>query len=234
MKIRIPLTMVVALLALSLAGDVFPPPGAAAMPSPLAVITLPAPMTAGCTSVETAMQLRRSARDYRPETLRLTDLGQLLWACQGVTNERGNRTAPSAGATYPLEIYLVAGTVEALESGIYHYDPQSHSLELLMTGDIVPALAQAAGGQPAVSRAAAVIVITAVYERTTAVYGSRGRQFVHIEVGAAAQNVSLQAVAFGLGTVYIGSFTDRDVQTVLRLPADRMPLLLLPIGKQKE
>lgn len=234
MKIRTPLTIAVALLALSLAGDVFPPPGAAAMPAPLAVITLPPPMTAGCTSVETAMQLRRSVRDYRPEILRLTGLGQLLWACQGVTNERGNRTAPSAGATYPLEIYLVAGTVEALESGIYHYDPQNHSLELLQTGNYLPALTQAAVGQPAVSRAAAVMVITGVYERTTAVYGSRGRQFVHIEVGAAAQNVSLQAVALGLGTVYIGSFDDARVQSVLSLPTDRTPLLLLPIGRQKE
>jgi SagB-type dehydrogenase family enzyme len=171
------------------------------------------------TAVERALQERRSIRQYQNEALTLAELSQLLWAAQGITHPSGLRTTPSAGALYPLEVYVVVGNVAELTAGLYRYRPQTHDLILIAAGDKRPAISQAALDQDAVQEAAAVLVLAAVYERTTVKYNERGIRYVYMEVGAAAQNVYLQAVSLKLGTVYIGAFHDEQVKQVLNLRA---------------
>ena len=184
-------------------------------------------------SVEEALEQRRSIREFSREGLALEDVSQLLWAAQGITSRRGYRSAPSAGGLYPLEIYVVAGEVEGVSPGVYRYRPEKHDLVLVTTGDLRKPLASAALGQNWVRQAPAVLVITGVYDRTMAKYGQRGRRYVHMEVGHAAQNVYLQATVRGLGTVMVGAFVDEEVQKVLNLPADHEPLGLMPIGHRR-
>ena len=169
-------------------------------------------------------------RTYGDEPVTLADIGQLLWAAQGITDPEGYRTTPSAGALYPLELYVVAGQVEFLPAGIYRYVAQTHELAHVATGDWRASLSADALGQEFVCNGAAVLVITAVYARTTEQYGERGICYVDMEAGAATQNVSLQAAARGLGTVFIGAFDDEQVKQRLRLREDEQPLCLMPVG----
>jgi SagB-type dehydrogenase family enzyme len=195
-------------------------------------IPLPEVTISGKQFLQQLLQQRRSVRHFQDVSISLSDIGQLLWAAQGITNPRGFRTAPSAGALYPLELYVVAGQVKNLSSGIYHYDPNNHRLIKVASGDRRKKLAQAAYWQASVSDAATVVVFAAVYERTTFKYGERGVRYVHIEIGHAAQNLSLQAESLGLGTVVIGAFNDDDVKAVLQLPDDVQPLILMPVSKK--
>lgn len=194
-------------------------------------IMLPQPVYTSDTAVEHALRERRSIRNYQHEPLALAELSQLLWAAQGITHPGGLRTTPSAGALYPLETYVVVDNVAGLTAGVYRYRPQSHELTLIEAGDRRAALRQAALNQESVQEAAAVIVLAAVYARTTVKYGERGIRYVDMEVGAAAQNVYLQAVSLKLGTVYIGAFHDEQVKRLLNLRDDEQPLCLLPIGR---
>jgi SagB-type dehydrogenase family enzyme len=194
-------------------------------------IRLPPPRDSGDMSVETALQKRRSVRDYKDSPLALADVSQLLWAAQGITSERGYRTAPSAGALYPLEVYLVAGQVNDLPAGVYKYQPRGHKLMKIAGDDQRSALAAAALGQQPVREGAVDIVLAAVYERTTVKYGRRGVQYVHMEVGHAAQNVYLQAESLALGTVFIGAFDDEKVKGLLKMPDAERPLGIMPVGK---
>jgi SagB-type dehydrogenase family enzyme len=176
------------------------------------------------------MGRRRSVREYADRPVGLAQVSQLLWAAQGVTAPTGGRTAPSAGARYPLEVLVVAGRVTDLPAGLYRYRPASHDLIPLAQGDLRPALGDAAGGQGSVAGAAVVLVVTGVVERTTARYGERGVRYVHIEVGHVGQNVCLAAAADGLGTVVVGAFDDDRVATVLGLAAGTRAFVLLPVG----
>jgi SagB-type dehydrogenase family enzyme len=195
------------------------------------IIKLPNPVLTGELSVESAMATRRSVRDYQPLFLDQAEIGQLLWAAQGVTHPDGYRTAPSAGALYPLDVYILAGQVNELSSGVYMYSPDSHELVLYSEGDKRQALCNAALDQAAVKDAPAVIVLCGVYERTTKKYGSRGERYVHMEVGFAAQNVYLQAEALGLGVVFIGAFYEDQVRSVLDLAHEEAPLGIIPVGR---
>jgi SagB-type dehydrogenase family enzyme len=197
------------------------------------VIPLPDPETKGSMSVEESLTKRRSIRDYTGEPLSVKDISQLLWAAQGITEHRwGLRAAPSAGGTYPLEVYVVIGEqgVPGLEAGIYQYKPYAHSIMKTRSGDLREALSDAALEQIWVSTAPVNIVISAVYERTTHRYGERGIRYVHMEVGHAAENIYLQATALHLGVVVIGAFHDEQVHTLLSLPEDEKPLYIIPVG----
>lgn len=194
-------------------------------------VALPKPNLTGSTSLEQLLAQRRSVRDYQNTKLELAEIGQLLWAAQGITNSRGFRTAPSAGALYPLELYVVAGRVEGLAEGVYHYNPRRHQLMQTSDDDLQDALSQAALSQDSLENASAVIVFTADYKRTTNKYGNRGIRYVHIEVGHAAENLFLQSEALGLATVVVGAFNDNEVAKVLQLPAELQPLLLMPVGR---
>ena len=194
---------------------------------------LPDPKSRGIVSLEESLAKRRSVREYDNTPLSLEDVSQLLWAAQGITAHWGARTAPSAGALYPLEVIVVVGNVGDLPPGGYRYDPKGHELAGITVGDLRPQLASAALGQSAVRNAAIDVVFTAVYQRTTRKYGDRGIQYVHMEAGHAAQNLCLQATALGLGTVPIGAFDDEQVGRLLNLPKDERPLYLIPVGKPR-
>ena len=195
-------------------------------------IKLPAPEYASKLSIEEALLKRRSVRDYKDQPLELAEVSQLLWAAQGITDQRGLRTAPSAGALYPLEVYLVAGNVSGLSAGAYRYVPDGHSLVKVADGDRREELCQAALGQASVKKGAAVIVFTAIYERTTGKYGDRGIKYAHIEVGCASQNVYLQAVSLDIGTVFVGAFHDSRVRELLNLENNEHPHCIMPLGKK--
>lgn len=194
-------------------------------------LSLPAPRQDSDFSIERALHERRSVRDFGKTALTQDEVSQLLWAAQGVTSRDGLRTAPSAGARYPLELYLVAGNVENLDPGIYKYVSAGHKLMKIMTGDQRRVLAAASLGQDSVADAAVVLVFTAVERRTTRKYGSRGVRYVHIEIGHASQNVFLEATALGLGAVVVGAFEDGAVGELLHLPKGEAPLYLMPLGR---
>lgn len=196
------------------------------------IISLPEPWYESDFSVERSLLERRSTRSYTNEPLKLDEVSQLLWAAQGITNTSGHRTAPSAGALYPLEVYIVVGNVEDLAHGIYHYLPENHELELISEGDVRDKLADAALSQSSVREGAVSIVITAIYERTTGKYGERGIRYVHIEVGHAAQNICLQATAMGLGLVTVGAFNDAEVAELLGLAEEEEPMYIIPAGRK--
>lgn len=183
-------------------------------------------------SLEELLLQRRSVRRYADAPLTQDEVFKLLWAAQGITRAGGGRTAPSAGALYPLEIYVVAGNVEDLAPGVYKYEPVGDELVHVKDGDVRASLAAAALGQGCVREAAIDIVIGAVYERTTAKYGSRGDRYVHIEVGHAAQNICLQAPALGLGLVTVGAFQDDLVKMIIGMEADETPLYIIPVGRK--
>ena len=189
------------------------------------VLQLPSPEQKGKMSLEEALSRRRSVREFTHEVLTERELSQLLWAAQGITHAEGMRTAPSAGALYPLEVYVAAA------SGFYHYEPGSHRLVQLSDRDLRAAMRRAAWDQEAITRAPAVFVIAAVYERTSGKYGAaRAPRYVHMEAGHAAQNLLLEAAALGLGGVPMGAFEDEALQKALRLPEDHRPLYLIPVG----
>ncbi|MEO0020519.1 MAG: SagB/ThcOx family dehydrogenase [candidate division WOR-3 bacterium] len=192
------------------------------------VVILPKPDTIGRVTVEQALLRRRSVRSYSGEPLTLHEVGQLLWAAQGKTGKTYGRTAPSAGATYPMEVFLVAGRVQGLDSGVYHYDVERHALQLVKTGDVRSELAGAALGQTCIKNAPASIVLTCEYKRTTTRYGERGIRYVHMEAGHIGQNVSLECVALDLGTVMVGAFNDSAVMRVLGVKYE--PLYIMPVG----
>ncbi len=198
---------------------------------PPQVMVLPTPQLKGRLTLEEALALRQSVRSFLDTPLTLAELGQLLWAAQGITHPPGLRTAPSAGALYPLEVYVVT------REGVYHYEPEQHRLTLQVAGDVHQALFEAARRQEAVLNAPAVMAIAAVYARTAQRYGDpasgageRTTRYVHLEAGHAAQNILLQAVALDLGAVPVGAFQDEEVKRVLALPPDQQPLYLVPVG----
>jgi len=196
------------------------------------MIKLPEPKHDSDVSIEETLVRRRSIRDYTHEPLTLEEVSQLLWAGQGITSDWGGRTAPSAGALYPIELYVIVGDVKNLAAGLYKYKPERHELVMVLEGDIRSRLADSALGQSPVKHGAVDIVLTSVYDRTTRKYGDRGIRYVLIEIGHAGQNICLQATAMELGSVMIGAFHDEEVSSLLKLPREETPLYIIPIGRQ--
>ncbi|TET40976.1 MAG: SagB/ThcOx family dehydrogenase [Dehalococcoidia bacterium] len=206
------------------------------------IIKLPSPQLKGKVSLEETILRRRAVRRYRREPLDLSQLSQILWSAQGITGTREFRAAPSAGATYPLEIFVFVGkqgviaseakqAPEELQAGIYHYEADSHSLSLHTLGDLRPDLARATLDQEFIIDAPVDIVVCALYHRTSYRYGRRGERYVHIEVGHVGENIHLQAVALGLATVEVGAFHDEEVRKVLGVEEQIKPLYIMPLGK---
>lgn len=189
------------------------------------VIYLPEPKTKGEMSLEETILKRRSVRSFAPKELSLGEISQILWATQGITDKtRGFRSAPSAGALYPLEIYLIKN------DGVFHYNVEEHSLKKTSDRDVRGEIVQASWGQSFIQQAPISVIICAARGRTTSRYGSRGNRYVDIEVGHAAENLHLQAVALGLASVPIGAFTDSEVKSILGLPRDTEPIYIIPVG----
>ncbi len=195
-------------------------------------IQLPQPALTGQVSVEAALKARRTIRSFASRSLDLAQVSQLLWATQGITDPRGLRTSPSAGATYPLEIYLVAGDrgVKDLDPGVYRYLPGNHALALTLKGDLRARVAQASLNQSWMATAPVIVVLAAEYSRCTRRYGQRGVMYTHMESGLAGENLFLQAEAVGLGAGIVGAFEDQNLHRVLGLPAEHVPLLVMPVG----
>ena len=194
------------------------------------VIKLPPPDTLGRVTVEQSLWHRRSVRTFAGDPLSLKQVGQLLWAAQGLNRDLVGRTSPSAGATYPMELYLVAAKVKGLKPGLYHYRFDSHSLALTKSGDLRAQLAEAALGQNAIVTAPAVLVLAADFSRTARWYGERASRYVYMEAGHVGENVHLQCEALGLGTVMIGAFHDDRVKAVLGIGQE--PLYIMPAGRK--
>ena len=203
------------------------------------VVMLPPPVLDGSMSVEEALASRRSRRNFMDRAITLDQLSQILWAAYGITYPMpdarpelrgGLRTSPSAGATFPLEVYVIVGNVDGLGPGVYRYISEEHKLARVIDGDVRSALAEAALGQRMVREAPATVFYSAVFYRITGRYGERGIAYAFIELGHSAQNVYLQVEALGLGTVAIGAFIDDMVIQVLNLPDNEHPLYIMPIG----
>lgn len=197
-------------------------------------ISLPAAKLGGDAALSLMIARRRSIRQYTGEALRVDELSQIVWAAQGVTESKyGLRTAPSAGGTYPIELYLVAksGGVSDLDAGVYHYAPRTHELELLHTGDFAAKLRAACVDQAWVEEAAINVVLTAAFERTTTRYGSRGIQYAFQETGHVGQNIYLAAASMDIGTSVIGAFDEDEVRNILGVGQDETPLYVFTVGK---
>ena len=188
-------------------------------------VSLPAPRMTGELSVEEAIRRRRSIREFRPEILGPDEVSQLLWAAQGVTGEQGYRAAPSAGAFYPLETYVLT------EDGLDHYEVEAHALRRVADGDLRAAVRAVSFDQACITSAPAVFAFTAVYERTCREYGGRGRMYVHMDVGHAAQNLLLQAETLGLAGVPVAAFDPEELARILVLPEAEEPVYLVPVGR---
>ena len=195
------------------------------------VVQLPAVKTSGPVSVEQALNQRRSLRNPDPAPLTLGQIGQLCWAAQGLTDEKGHRTAPSAMATYPLELYVIAGAVTDLEPGLYHYEPTGHALKLVTPGDQRKTFMEKAVGQEWIATAPAIFVISGVAGRMDRMK-ERAAGFMWVEAGLAAQGFFLEATALGLGSTYVGGFAPPDARTALGLASTEEVLAVLPVGRK--
>ena len=194
----------------------------------------------GVEALRRVMAARRSIRQWSGEPITREDVEALFWAAQGITDPdratglpgvRGFRNSPSAGATYPLEMYVVTENVEGLDQGVYWYRPVEDTIEAVgPEGSVAAAFAEACSEQPWVEEAAANFVIAADHTRTTNHYGARGTLYVTLEAGHAAQNLMLMAVARGLGTVAIGAFHGNTIEEMLELPDDHSPVYIVTVG----
>ena len=195
-------------------------------------VELTGPETRGSISFEEAIKNRNSCRRFKREELKINQISQLLWAAYGIrctdTIQGISLTVPSAGATYPMEIYLIE------KRGVFRYLRESHDLEEVYAGDVRKKLARSALGQDAVEKAPVVFVIACVYRRICGRYGERGIRYAYMEAGHIAQNILLEGVSLGLQGTPIGAFHEEDVKDSIRLPDDHDPLYIIPIGLPEE
>ncbi len=217
--------------ALSLALLVSASAGRAADSAAPARVALPAPKIDGGLSVEAALKQRRSVRNPAPTPLTLEEVGQLCWAAQGVTDAKGHRTAPSAHAVYPLELYVIAGAVTGLAPGLYHYAPPKHALELMAAGDRRADFVQESVGQGWVAKAPVIFVLSGTVAKMASM-NERGPEFMWIEAGLAAQGLFLEATSMGLGSTYVGGFRPAQARTALGLPGSEEVEAVLPVGRR--
>jgi SagB-type dehydrogenase family enzyme len=196
------------------------------------VVKLPPPVTKGTVSVEEALQNRRTTRKFANRSLELAQISQLLWAADGINSPQGKRTAPSGKATYPMDLYLVAGErgVTGLAPGIYHYNVADHALEPVAQGEFRPAVAKACNSQVWMTEAPAILVISGDYKRSEVKNGAKAPLYTHIEAGLIAQNIFLQAGALGLGAGIAGGMNDQALGQALKLPQGHIPFLVMPVG----
>jgi SagB-type dehydrogenase family enzyme len=192
-------------------------------------IKLPPPEYDGIT-VEESIRKRRSVRNYSQKPLKISQLSQLLFAAQGITGEmygKHLRTAPSAGALYPIEVYLVVNNVEGLSRGIYHYSVQGHELEMIREGDFRSDITDAGLKQDMLGGADITFVLSAIFDRVRHKYGERGFRYAYIEAGHISQNIYLQSVSLGLGSVSVGAFLDERVNKLIGIEGRKEAVVYL-------
>ena len=195
---------------------------------PLREFAPPPPLTTGGLPLWDAIQRRRSIRSYSKKPLALAHLVQLLWATQGITSpSQGYRSAPSAGALYPSETYLVVNQIEGLEAGLYHYEPANAALRLLGKGNLGSQLARAALGQPMMEEAGVVFAWTAVIARNARKYAERAYRYIYLDTGHIAQNLYLAATALGLGCCAAAAFFDDEINNLLDVDGQEETVIYL-------
>ena len=180
--------------------------------------------------LEDAIKKRRSVREYSSRPLELNQVSQILFAAQGLTGSlhgRPVRAAPSAGALYPVEVYVIVNNVEGLQKGIYHYSVLDHALELIKVGDFRNAITSAGLKQEMLGDSGVTFVLSAIFDRTRHKYGERGIRYVYMEGGHISQNISLQAVSLGLGSVSVGAFLDHKINELIGLDGRREAAIYL-------
>jgi SagB-type dehydrogenase family enzyme len=201
-----------------------------------AAVKLPAAATDGGVGVQKALATRRSVRSFEATPLTLAQLSQLCWAAQGITDAKGHRTAPSARATYPLELYAMVGTVEGLAAGFYQYLPATHELKLLKAGDERARLIKEGVGQRWIESAPVIFAVVASPEglaKLNKVGGNHGERLAAIEAGLVSENFFLQAVSLGLGSTYVAGYEEAAVSKVLGLPQGSLVFAILPVGRPR-
>jgi len=192
-------------------------------------IKLPKPEYQGI-PLEEAIEERRSVRNYSKNSITMFQLSQLLFSAQGKTGKiygKPLRTAPSAGALYPFEIYVIANNMESLDQGIYHYGILNHTLELVQYGDFRKEITSAGLKQEMLGDSDVVFVLSAIFDRTRHKYGERGFRYVYIEAGHISQNIYLQAVSLGLGSVSVGAFLDDKVNQLIGVDGQKEAVIYL-------
>ncbi len=215
-------------------------------PATCNTIQLPEPILSGSCSIEGALARRRSVRDFKNEATSLAALSHLAWAAQGVTRkedappgwrwgtwEGGKRTAPSAGAMYPLALYIVAGNVDGLRSGVYKYLAPTHELLAISDGDKRARMSTRGPGQKWIEDASILFVLSGNLGRLEPRFGDRSARYLHFEAGHVVENICLEAVALGLGSTVVGSFVDDAVKGVVGMPEEESPLVIVPVGTEK-
>ena len=196
-------------------------------------LNLPAPMLEGNISLQKAIKDRRTVRSFSNKSLTIGQLSQILWAAQGITEDRGlKRAAPSAGALYPIDVYAVIGnnSVRELSKGVYHYLPSDHSIEKIIDTDARTDVAVASLRQMWMATAPVILVLTAQYGRITVKYGERGKRYAMIEVGHIGQNIFLQCEAMGICAGIVGAFYDTQVAGAIKTQKHHEPLIIMPLG----
>ncbi len=196
-------------------------------------VALPLPAEDSTMRFMAAIQARRSQRSYRDVPLSLAELGQLLFAAQGITYPPGElRAAPSAGALYPIELYALVHRVADLQAGAYHYAVQEHALEMVRAGDLSAEISAAALGQGFLGEANVCFILSAIFQRTRWKYRERTYRYVLLEAGHIAQNLCLAATALGLGACPVGAFFDDELNALLELDGhDEAALYIVAAGK---
>ena len=183
------------------------------------------------------LRRRKSIRAFSNQPLSLDDLGFLLWASTGIQRvEQGYefRTAPSAGALYPIETYIAANNIEDVDSGIYHYNIKNHLLEEIKTGNFGDALAHAALGQQICATASAVFIWTAIFERSKWKYNQRAYRYIYLDAGHIAENLALAAASINCGSCQVGAFFDDEINSIVDIDgAEESTILLSVIGHPK-
>ncbi len=234
-KGKITLIILIILLAVVIAYLIWPKSIGTQNMAVTATVKLPEPKITGTMSVEQAINDRRSVRRYTNESLTLQDVSQLMWAAQGITDNKTKfRTVPSGGHTFPLEVYILVGknSVKGLNEGVYHYNPFNNTLEQILGNDVRPELSQAANGQPWVKEAPVDIIITGNYQKMIDKYKDEklSTRFVDMEAGHAGQNIYLESESLNLATVALGSFKDDQVHQILNIPSNENTLYIYPVG----
>jgi SagB-type dehydrogenase family enzyme len=193
-------------------------------------VALPDPDTSGGPAMHQVMATRHSERHYTEESITLQELSQLLWAAQGVTHGKGYRTVPSAGAKFPIEIYVIADRVEGLDPGLYHYRVGEHRLGMVRSLANSVELQQSMPYQGSIGRAAVNLILLGVVWRVEEKYGpERSERYVVVEGGAVMEHLSLEAEALGLGSVCIGGYDDAAVQAFVG--TDTLPIAIVSVGR---
>ena len=194
------------------------------------VTNLPEPNLQSNFSLEQALKQRRSRRDFSDNPISLNQLSQVLWAAYGITKEPIYKTAPSAGAIYPMTIYVSTCKVKNMENGFYRYIPETHSLKLIDDNNYKKIIYKLGYRQNCLKNPAFTILMAANFNKIENRYGNKAKRYTFMEAGHISQNIYLQVESLGLGTVAVGAFNEASMNKNLPVKAEENIIYIMPIG----